>query len=213
MMTELTYTPTYDRSKMEQLALYVAWRSTGDRKFGKTKLAKILFYSDFISYRESGQAITGAEYSKLPNGPFPLALNSALKRLQKGGKAVAAANDYHGYSQERLVSTAKPDISGFSPDEISIVEQVMEALREEDAAGVSALSHREAAWTAVSDMERIPYELAWVAPCPSEEALAVGQDVAKRARNADRWMRFVGVQRPNHSTTNCGVRFPESSSQ
>ncbi len=169
----------YDKARLEQLSLYVASRSTDDPRFGKTKLAKILFYSDFMAYTEIGDSITGAEYSKLPNGPFPWALNSAIKRMSKSGVGAVAVTDYHGRDQERLVALTHPDISGFSSEEISLVDQVIDALRLEDAAGVSELSHREAAWKCVDDMDAIPYELAWVAAGPSQESLRIGLEVAK----------------------------------
>ena len=34
----------YDRDRLERLSLYIASRSANDPKFGKTKLAKILFF-------------------------------------------------------------------------------------------------------------------------------------------------------------------------
>lgn len=171
----------YDKERMERLALYIASRSSNDPKFGKTKLAKILFYSDFAAYRETGEPITGASYSKLPNGPVPLAMYSAIKRVVKCGKGVISEDNYYGKAQMRLVATEPVGISIFTSEEISLVEQAIEALRDEDASGVSALSHTEPAWQYVGDMEPIPYELAWVsASPPSDESLRIGQGVAAR---------------------------------
>lgn len=171
----------YDRDRLERLALYVAFRSVNDPKFGKTKLAKILFYSDFAAYTELGDSITGAEYSKLPNGPFPRALFSAIRRIEKEGAGVVAVADYFGKDQERLVATKPIDLTGFTAEEISLVDQVIAAMKDDDAARVSEVSHRASGWKYVEDMELIPYDLAWVSPAPpSDASLSLGQEVAAR---------------------------------
>lgn len=171
----------YDRGRLERLALYIASRSANDPKFGKTKLAKILFFSDFVAYTELGDSITGASYAKFPKGPVPTDLFSALDRIEKCGSGAITVADYFGRDQERLVALRPVDISDFSAAEISLVEQVLELLQDDDAAGVSALSHREPAWKYVDDMHPIPYDLAWVSSAPpSDESLRVGQEVAAR---------------------------------
>jgi Antitoxin SocA-like, Panacea domain len=171
----------FDQERFEQLALYVAARSANDPRFGKTKLAKILFFSDFVAFTDLGDAITGADYKKLPNGPFPFALNSAIKRIEKRGAGKLAVSSYFGKDQQRLVALRKVDLSRFSAAEISLVDQVIDLFREGNASEVSEFSHAEAAWLYVDDMEEIPYELAWVQTGPApEDVLAVGKEVAER---------------------------------
>jgi hypothetical protein len=176
-----TSTRAYDSERFRRLALYVASRSGNDPRFGKTKLAKILFYSDFAAYTELGDSITGAVYSKFPRGPFPRTMGAELEAIERCGAGAMAEADYFGKEQERLVALKPVDISCFTSAEISLVDQVIEALRGEDATSVSTLSHREPAWQYVDDMATIPYELAWVATGPpGEEALRIGQEVAAR---------------------------------
>ena len=58
-------------SRLWELILHIARCSEGDSTFGKVKLAKILYYADFASYRDYGQPVTGASYKKLQFGPVP----------------------------------------------------------------------------------------------------------------------------------------------
>lgn len=170
----------FDRERFEELMLYIASRSANDPRFGKTKLAKILFFSDFIAYMELGDSITGAIYSKFPNGPVPKALFSATSRIERCGAGALAVADYFGKDQQRLVALRAPDLSHFTAAEISIVDQVIDALKDDDAAGVSALSHRAPAWQYVNDGEPIPYQLAWVATGePPEDVVEVAVEAAK----------------------------------
>jgi DNA-binding transcriptional regulator YiaG len=45
----------------------------------ETKLAKLLFYSDFYSFQKTGHGITGLVYRHLPYGACPLAFDSLLQ--------------------------------------------------------------------------------------------------------------------------------------
>jgi hypothetical protein len=171
MGTDLTQARTYDPERFRRLVLYLAYRSDGDATFGKTKLAKLLFYSDFLAFAELGKSITGATYAKFPRGPFPRALGSELKTIEDSGDGRIVSSTHFGLYQERLVSLHDVDVSMFSAPEISIVEQVLEALRPYNASDVSRLSHLEPAWQLVPEWDDIPYELVFVAPDPpSQEA-------------------------------------------
>ena len=41
-----------------------------NEKLGITKLNKLFYYLDFISYRDRGDSITGEKYIRLPMGPY-----------------------------------------------------------------------------------------------------------------------------------------------
>lgn len=171
----------YDAERFRQLALYIAERCADDPRFGKTKLAKILFYSDFGAFGQLGDSITGATYSKFPNGPFPRMLDRELSTMEHEGMGQVVHANYFQRDQHRLVPLSLVDISGFSGPEISIVEQAIEALRDHNAADVSRLSHLEPAWQCVDDWDDIPYDLAFVsADPPSEEAVRTGREIAER---------------------------------
>ena len=77
--------PEFDPKRFESLVLHIAYRTKSDERFGRTKLAKALFYSDFTAYREVGEALTGAVYVKEDHGPFPVALPATEWRLADRG--------------------------------------------------------------------------------------------------------------------------------
>ncbi len=62
---DLTTTATLanDEAKLVELILYIADKCENDPHFGKTKLNKILFFSDMLYYGFFGNAITGVERS------------------------------------------------------------------------------------------------------------------------------------------------------
>src|SRR5690348_3295402 len=64
----------FDRKKFKELILHVTSQCVKDRYWNATKLNKVLFYADFLAFRDHGEPITGAEYFALENGPAPKAL-------------------------------------------------------------------------------------------------------------------------------------------
>ena len=57
--------------KLRELILYICRASESDEAFGKVKLNKLLFFSDFSAYVDLGQSITRQDYKKLKQGPVP----------------------------------------------------------------------------------------------------------------------------------------------
>jgi len=152
----------YDE-KLAELILYVAERIQGDRTAGATKLNKYLYFADFSAVRKLGHPITGAEYQRLQHGPAPRRLPPVRDRLVRNGDARRERRpDALGYVHDDLISERKPRTELFSTEELAVVDEVIETLREMSATQLSELSHREAGWQLVDEGETIPYELAFV---------------------------------------------------
>jgi len=151
-----------DNQKLEELILYICQESEGDRLFGATKLNKVLFYTDFLSYLYRGKSITGQEYQALPQGPAPRRLIPIKNNLQEKGRLIVKEVEFHGYHQHRPIALATPDLSMFDGNEIAIVHEVIEALWGLNATDVSRLSHRFIGWELAEEGETIPYEVALI---------------------------------------------------
>ena len=68
--------------KLMQLIVFFAHHEAV-KPLGKTKLFKLLHFTDVTHMRTVGEPITGAEYLKYPYGPVPVQGDFALKELQK----------------------------------------------------------------------------------------------------------------------------------
>ncbi len=147
-----------DTEKLQELMLYVAAKLADDPKFGATKLYKVLFYSDFLAYGNTGAPITGASYVRLDNGPVLQDWRLRFEALERNGAAVVSARQYFDYKQRRLIPLRSARLSLFSGEEIAIVDDVIDALRGHTAQFVSELSHLELGGQIASHTEVIPYE-------------------------------------------------------
>ena len=153
----------YDEAKLRELILYVAGRLQADPRAGAVKLNKILWWAECAAMRTFGRTITGAEFQKLENGPAPRRLVPVRKELVESGDARIEPTSYMGKTQQRLVPQRDADLGGFSPDELRLVDEVIDALWDKTAGEVSSASHGEIGWRIAEFGETIPVSTAFLA--------------------------------------------------
>lgn len=171
----------FSETKFRELMLYLAARSIEDPGFGATKLNKLLFYVDFLAYGLHGKPITGATYRRLSRGPAPRQLLKIQESLVHNKEAVVVERAHFNRKQRRLFPLREPDLTPFSATEISLVDEVIETFRHEDATHISQLSHQEMAWRLARDNEDIPYELVFIsAQPPTPNDIERGRELASR---------------------------------
>ncbi len=128
----------------------------GEGQF-KTKLNKLLFYSDFKHFKDYTVSITGVNYIHLPHGPIPDNYDFYYADLL-GEKKLAPKEVIIGdYVGETYVALVEPDISVFSDSEIKILSEVKEIFKDYSATKIRSFSHNEKAYTETGDNEKITY--------------------------------------------------------
>jgi len=160
-------------SRLRELMLYVAHKCSDDPGFGATKLNKILYFSDFLSYLNDGRPVTGTEYMAQQHGPVPKRLVPVRQGLETSGDAVVEKRARLAHEQHRLIPMREPDLSLFSAKDIAIVDEVIQSLWGRGASEVSLISHG-IAWTVPDEGESIPYQAAFL----SNDALT-SDDIAR----------------------------------
>ncbi len=167
---------SFDNAQFKELIVLISELCATDPTYGSVKLNKILYFADFMAYRELGKPISGATYHKLPEGPAPRQLLAARRELVSEGRITIEHRPYFQGVQKRPVVTGSgSDRALFSDDELSIVTSVVEYFRGKSARDVSDISHREPGWILAEDRADIPYETAWLSQDPvdqTDEALA-----------------------------------------
>jgi hypothetical protein len=153
-------------AKLRELILYVADASLEDPDFGMTKLNKVLFNADFTAYGRTGQSITEQDYTKQRNGPTVRRMLPAINDLAQAGDAVIKQVDRYGYKQKRVIALREPDLSLFNAEEISLIDESINVMRDMNAVKVSDLSHEFPGWKLVDEGQRIPYESVFLSDEP-----------------------------------------------
>lgn len=163
--------PKFSAKRFDELVLYIAERTKDDENFGSTKLAKVLFFSDFEAFQELGSAITGAEYQKWDYGPYPPQLKPAKRGLEHARRVRAVQGG--SYKADRLIPTrvrpADLDAVGITSEQVAIVDAWITRIEGEPANEISDFSHEHPGYQLVDENEPIPYESVFLADCPMTE--------------------------------------------
>ncbi len=174
----MTEPVSYQKDKLKELILYLAKRSEDDARFGATKLNKLLFFSDFLAYGQLGQPITGATYQKLKWGPAPKQLLPVQREMASEG--ASATRRASTFTPDKTVALHDPDLSVFTSHEIAIVDEVLDALKGDNATMASERSHRfSVGWQVAGEQEEIPYETVFIyGGDPHPDAIERGRQLA-----------------------------------
>jgi hypothetical protein len=161
----------------------------GPDEVGGVRLRKILYFSDALQYLHTGQPITGATYVKQQYGPVPKQLNAALERLESWG-ALKVKREPHpyGYPMDLYYALGEPDLSLFTPEEISRVDRLIDKICNNfSAERISTASHHEA-WEAGDIGEELPYHTVFVAKSGeiTEDAVACARERIERYERSSR---------------------------
>jgi len=153
----------FDRDKFRNAVLYFC---AGAGEF-KTKLNKLLFYSDFQHFKEYTNSITGAQYAHVPFGPAPnnfdLCYAVLIHRGAIGVEEVEYKNSKSGnysFTGEKYIASEKPDLNVFSASELRILALIKEHFKDFSASEISKLSHKEEGYLDTTDGKVISYTYA-----------------------------------------------------
>ncbi len=147
----------FDKPKFKDLVQYVCWRCKDPTKLGATKLNKILWFVDREMYLRTGRPVTGSPYVKRQFGPVPKSINAAISELE-GEKVLSTREvEYFGKLKREFFARSAPDLARFSPDEISLVDEIVDIVcGEHTAKSISEATH-DRVWSLAEIGEEIPY--------------------------------------------------------
>lgn len=181
----------FDRERFEGLVLFIAHRRADDPRFGRTKLAKALFYSDFDVYRDEGAPLTGATYIRMPFGPFPRELE-ATERALADRRVVYLDYVKDVYEEKRIVPLGPPpNMSGLVESwALELVGMWTDRIASATAREISRLSHHHPGWLLARETgEAIPYETALL---PQERPTGQAAERAKQIARERGWLSDAG---------------------
>ena len=165
--------------RLRELILYIALRCTTDKGFSLSKLAKLMYYADFLSFRSYETPITGYPYVHWDFGPVPEDYYAILDEMTSSGELVIQPRQYYDKEQKRPVALREADAFIFSGRDIKIVEDLIQEYWDKSAKETGEKSHG-IAWKMTEHNQRIPYQASFVSDDDlTDEELAHIMKVAK----------------------------------
>jgi hypothetical protein len=175
----------YHEPKFYELVLYVADAFKNDPKFGRIKLAKLIFNIDRRSMRQLNRPITGVTYRKDTWGHNPVQLLLAELDLAADEAAEIVIGEgeeeprFIRHDDRRRLVPKRPGHPDLSPEEQEIVDGVLAEFRDTPAKALSDESHKTLGWQIAEMRAEIPIESVLVEQ-PTERDLAQAQATARR---------------------------------
>ena len=131
----------HNREKLLNALIYF---SKNTKVCGKTKLFKLLYFLDFIHFRETGKSVTGLNYYAWDKGPVPQDLFHELKQPNKDLQEAVTLLEKSADEDDKLcrVIAKKPfDPSFFSRREMKIMKNLSFIFKEALAKDMVEITH------------------------------------------------------------------------
>ena len=126
----------------------------------KTKLNKLMFYADFLHFKNYVLSITGAKYAHVPFGPAPTNYDLYFPLMIRQGLISVEEIDYGDYVGEEYKSLINPDLNIFTEGELRVLSMVKEFFSDYKANEISDYSHGEKGYQETSNGKMISYRYA-----------------------------------------------------
>ncbi|MFD1415365.1 type II TA system antitoxin MqsA family protein [Oceanobacillus jeddahense] len=126
----------------------------------KTKLMKLLFYTDFLNYKRNVISMSGVPYVRLPYGPVPKDHDLLLTTIEKNEMININEEFIDDYTIIRVMSLKEFDDKIFNKEEIEILNTVNEYFTKFGSVAISDFSHNEEGWKNTEDRQIISFDYA-----------------------------------------------------
>lgn len=131
----------------------------------KTKMNKLLFYADFLMFKQSCFSISGVRYKAIDMGPVPNNFQSIFEYLANNEEIDIYTTEFpNGYTGEQFKARKdrKFNTEMFTENELETLEKVATFFKETSTNDIIEFSHLEEAWKKnAKDKSLISYEYAF----------------------------------------------------
>ena len=125
-----------------------------------TKMNKLLFYTDFMSYRERGMAMSGLSYRAIDFGPVPERWDRVYSEFPEVRQELRQVGDFVG---SVLIASEEPDYTMFTDAELKVLDSICTHFSKMSSREISRISHDEDAWLNHHEKhEQIPFDDAYM---------------------------------------------------
>ena len=147
----------FDYEKLCAMVLFFAHKSTG---LLKTKLMKLLNYSDMVFYKENGISISGLKYAHLPYGPVPDNFDIILGKMAADHLAHIEVIYDGAYEKHQVVPECDVPEGVLSDSEVEMLNRIYEKFKSFGSVEISDYSHKEKGYNATKKGQIISYAYA-----------------------------------------------------
>lgn len=158
MYEDLNIYSGYTQKDFRKLANVILFFAHHIKQLWKTKLNKLLFYSDFGYFKEYTVSLTGARYVRKQHGPVLEDMERIIAHMVSLGMIDIKEGQAWSYSGNTIVPKIMFDETAFSKRELDMLNRVLEKFGDVSSSELSERSHEEEAWLNTPQRELISYQ-------------------------------------------------------
>ena len=147
----------FDYEKLCAMVLFFAHESS---ELLKTKLMKLLNYSDMIFYKENGISMSGLKYAHLPYGPVPEHFDMLLGKMEADHIAHIEVIYDNGYEKHQVIPECDMPKDILSQEELDVLQRIFIKFKDFGSVDISNYSHNEKGYNDTKQGEIISYSYA-----------------------------------------------------
>ena len=161
-------TAPQDNDRLAEALLHVACRSQDDHSGrGTAKLATMLWWADFESFRIRHRSVTGAAYLKMPEGPAPIGLEAAEDHLVASGAAVWERQATLSADAGTVLGARRPPKPLLGDDDLEMLDMAVKQFSGMSAAEcLQFVGQQSFGWRTVGWHQILRYESSIIDPRP-----------------------------------------------
>jgi DNA-binding XRE family transcriptional regulator len=129
----------------------------------KTKLAKLVYLSDFAWFYNHLTSMSGMPYRKIQYGPVPDAYFRAISELEEAGKINIERKEREGGGGMNIVSESSSNrrmvLSHISKDELALIKKIAKKWDGKRTDEIVNFTHQQLPYSVCREDEIIPYSL------------------------------------------------------
>lgn len=134
---------SFNKAKTEQLILWFAKELSPY----KTAMNKLLFYTDFLHFKNTGRSITGLKYVAIDFGPVPDHYSALYEMLtEENTVSINGTMTDFGFTERFYPGRKVANLSVFDESEMKDIREIINYLGSKSTKEIVEQSHAEEAW-------------------------------------------------------------------
>lgn len=146
---------SFDYVKFHSMVQFFADKQKGIKK---TKLMKLLNYSDYLFFKENCISISGASYYHYPYGPVPSFHDELLSIMSNDGLISISYEKEIDFESTIIHSKNKDYMNNLNEDEIRTMNRIYRKFKTLNSKEISDISHKEKGYINTKPYELISYD-------------------------------------------------------
>jgi uncharacterized phage-associated protein len=158
------------KTDIEKVGIISSYLAENISNLYVTKLLKLFYYIDFISYNQRKVSITNDTYYKLPYGPVPSLIKNEIDNLENSllekevvsqlSKSIILRKDTDNFGKIVINNDKNYNLKKLSKYELNLLNELISTYKHTTAKRLSNKTHKEKPYLLSSENSVIDYELA-----------------------------------------------------